>query len=161
MIRRLTTKVDPMRLLLWTNKSYENLSKALSDMGYSANKDTVRIMLKNMGYGLQANKKSLSLKSTHTDRYEQFEYINKETKKALEDGNLVLSIYAKKKENIGNFKNDGKTYQPHKTPVEVLDHDFPIKELSKATPFGVYCLSNEILHVFGMISSKIPVGFSN
>ena len=50
----------------------------------------------------------------------------------------MLSIDAKKKENIGNFKNNGQTYQPHKTPVEVLDHDFPLKELGKATPFGVY-----------------------
>jgi len=50
----------------------------------------------------------------------------------------VLSIDAKKKENIGNFKNNGRTYQPHKTPIEVLDHDFPIKELGKATPFGIY-----------------------
>jgi len=50
----------------------------------------------------------------------------------------MLSIDAKKKENIGNFKNSGRTYQPHKTPVEVLDHDFPIPELGKATPFGVY-----------------------
>jgi hypothetical protein len=40
--------------------------------------------------------------------------------------------------HIGNFKNDGKAYQSHKTPIEVLDHDFPLPELGKATPFGVY-----------------------
>ena len=50
----------------------------------------------------------------------------------------MLSIDAKKKENRGNFKNNGRTYQPHKTPIEVLDHDFPIKELGKATLFSVY-----------------------
>ena len=132
------TKGDPMRLLLWTNKSLRNLSSALVEKGYAANKDTVGQMLRMIGYGLQADKKTLTVKPPHADRDAQFEHINTETKKAVAAGNPVLSIDAKKKENIGNFKNNGKTYQPHKSPIEVLDHDFPIKELGKATPFGVY-----------------------
>ena len=95
-------------------------------------------MLKMLGYGLQADKKTLTVTPSHPDRDKQFEHINSETSKALATGSPVISIDAKKKENIGNFKNTGQTYQPHKTPVEVLDHDFPIKELGKATPFGVY-----------------------
>jgi hypothetical protein len=132
------TKGDPMRLLLWTNKSLRNLSNALSLQGYVANKDTVGLMLKMLGYGLQADKKTLTVKSSHPDRDAQFEHINAEAKKACSGGNPVLSIDAKKKENIGNFKNNGRTYQPQKTPIEVLDHDFPLPELGKATPFGVY-----------------------
>jgi len=132
------TKGDPMRLLLWTNKSLRNLSSALMEKGFSANKDTVGQMLKMLGYGLQADKKTLTVKPAHPDRNAQFEYINSETKKAVAAGNPVISIDAKKKEKIGNFKNNGRTYQPHKSPIEVLDHDFPIKELGKATPFGVY-----------------------
>jgi hypothetical protein len=132
------TKGDPMRLLLWTNKSLRTLSKALETKGYTANKDTVGRMLKMLGYGLQADKKTLTVKPSHPDRDEQFEHINSETQKAASEGNPVLSVDAKKKENIGNFKNNGQTYQPHKTPIEVLDHDFPIPELGKATPFGVY-----------------------
>jgi len=132
------TKGDPMRLLLWTNKSLRNISAALGEKGYSANKDTVGHMLKMLGYGLQADKKTLTVKPSHPDRDAQFEHINNEAKKAVVQGNPVLSIDAKKKENIGNFKNNGQTYQPYKTPIEVLDHDFPIPELGKATPFGVY-----------------------
>ena len=132
------TKGDPMRLLLWTNKSLRILSVALAESGYTANKDTVGLMLRMLGYGLQADKKSLTVKPSHPDRDAQFEHINNEATKAVSNGNPVLSIDAKKKENIGNFKNNGHTYQPHKTPTEVLDHDFPIKELGKATPFGVY-----------------------
>jgi hypothetical protein len=132
------TKGDPMRLLLWTNKSLRSLSLALAEKGFPANKDTVGQMLKMLGYGLQADKKTLTVKPAHPDRNAQFEHINSEAKKAVAAGNPVLSIDAKKKENIGNFKNNGRTYQQHKTPVEVLDHDFPIKELGKATPFGVY-----------------------
>jgi hypothetical protein len=132
------TKGDPMRLLLWTNKSLRNISEALSQKTFSANKDTVGLMLKMLGYGLQADKKTLTVKASHPDRDAQFEHINEETKKAVVCGCPVLSIDAKKKENIGNFKNDGKTYQPHKSPIEVLDHDFPLPDLGKATPFGIY-----------------------
>lgn len=132
------TKGDPMNLLLWTNKSLRKLSAALGEKGFLANKDTVGFMLKMLGYGLQADKKTLTVKPSHPDRDKQFEHINGESKKAVAEGNPVLSIDAKKKENIGNFKNSGKTYRPHQSPTEVLDHDFPIKELGKATPFGIY-----------------------
>jgi hypothetical protein len=132
------TKGDPMRLLLWTNKSLRSLSSTLAKKGYTANKDTVGHMLRMLGYGLQADKKTLTVKPSHPDRDAQFEHINNEARKAVAAGNPVLSIDAKKKENIGNFNNNGRTYQPHKSPIEVLDHDFPIKELGKATPFGVY-----------------------
>ena len=95
-------------------------------------------LLKKLGYGLQADKKTLTVKPAHPDRNEQFEYINDKIKEAAKAENPVISIDAKKKEKIGNFKNNGKTYQPHKTPIEVLDHDFPIPELGKATPYGIY-----------------------
>jgi hypothetical protein len=132
------TKGDPMRLLLWTNKSLRVLSEAMAIKGYKANKDTIGLMLKMIGYGLQANKKTLTAKPSHPDRDAQFEHINAEAKKAISAGAPVISIDAKKKENIGNFKNSGRTYQIKRTPTEVLDHDFPIPELGKATPFGVY-----------------------
>jgi hypothetical protein len=132
------TKGDPMRTLLWTNKSLRILSEALFEKGYCANKDTVGFMLRMLGYGLQADKKTLTVKPSHSDRDAQFEHIDTEAKKAVAAGVPVLSIDAKKKENIGKFKNNGQTYRLHKTPTEVLDHDFPLPELGKATPFGVY-----------------------
>jgi hypothetical protein len=132
------TKGDPMTTLLWTNKSLRNLSKRLAEKGYKACHCVVGEMLKILGYGLQADKKTLTVTKTHADRDGQFEYINEYCKKADAAGIPVISIDAKKKEKVGNFKNDGKTYQPHGNPVKVLDHDFPIKELGKVTPFGVY-----------------------
>ena len=132
------TKGDPMRLLLWTNKSLRSLEKALKEKGYTVCYRVIGDLLSGLGYGLQADKKTLTVKPSHPDRDAQFEHINEETKKAVAAGCPVISIDAKKKEKIGNFKNDGKTYQPHKTPIEVLDHDFPMPELGKATPFGVY-----------------------
>jgi len=132
------TKGDPVSFLLWTNKSLRNLEKGLEEKGFEVSYRVVGIMLKMLGYGLQADKKTLTLTPSHPDRDKQFEHINDEAAKAAAAGSPVLSIDAKKKENIGNYKNNGRTYQPCKTPVEVLDHDFPLKELGKATPFGVY-----------------------
>jgi hypothetical protein len=132
------TKGDPMRTNLWTNKSLRNLQKNLAEQGYKVSYRIVGEMLKTLGYGLQANKKTLTTEPSHPDRDAQFEYLNTQTLKAVAKGDPVLSVDAKKKENFGNFKNNGQTYQPHGTPVETLDHDFSIEELGKATPYGVY-----------------------
>ena len=132
------TKGDPMCTLLWTNKSLRNLEKGLKEKGHEVCYRVIGEMLKQLGYGLQADKKTLTVTPSHADRDKQFEHIGRETSRSIADGNPVLSIDSKKKENIGNFKNNGKTYQKEKTPIEVLDHDFPIKELGKATPYGVY-----------------------
>jgi hypothetical protein len=132
------TKGDPMTTLLWTNKSLRNLEKRLAEKGYKASYRVVGEMLKMLGCGLQADKKTLTLTESHADRDAQFEYINRRCKLANAEGIPVLSIDAKKKENIGNFKNNGKTYQEQGKPIEVLDHDFPLKELGKVTPLGVY-----------------------
>ncbi|MDR0460997.1 MAG: ISAzo13 family transposase [Nitrososphaerota archaeon] len=132
------TKGNPMRPMLWTNKSLRNLQKNLNTQGYKVSYRVVGVMLKQLGYGLQADKKTLTVEPSHPDRNAQFEYINAQTLKAIAAGNPVLSIDAKKKENLGNFKNNGCTYQKFKTPVEVLDHDFPVEALGKATPYGVY-----------------------
>jgi hypothetical protein len=132
------TKGDPMTTLLWANKSLRNLEKELAEKGYKASYRVVGAMLKMLGYGLQADKKTLTLTESPADRDAQFEYINRRCKLANAEGIPVLSIDAKKKENIGNFKNKGKTYKEHGKPIEALDHDFPLKELGKVTPFGVY-----------------------
>jgi hypothetical protein len=125
-------------MLLWTNKSLRSLEKGLAEKGCKACHRVVGEMLKTLGYGLQANKKTLTVTEPHADRDAQFEYINERCKQANAGGIPVISIDAKKKESVVNFKNNGKTYRPHGNPVKVPDHDFPIKELGKVTPFGVY-----------------------
>lgn len=135
---RAHTKGNPMSSLLWTNKSLRKLEKGLKEEGFEVSHRVVGIILRRLGYSLQADKKTLTVTPSHPDRDKQFEHIDAEIAKAIEAGVPVLSVDAKKKENIGNFKNNGKTYQEKKTPIEVLDHDFPIPELGKATPFGVY-----------------------
>jgi transposase len=132
------TKGDPMSFLLWTSKSVRNLEKELKDKGYHVSYTTVSKILKELGYSLQANRKALAVQKQHPDRNEQFEYINEQSKQFFLNGAPVLSIDAKKKEKIGNFKNEGKEYHRIGKAEKVSDHDFPVKELGKATPYGIY-----------------------
>jgi len=85
--------------------------------------------LKNKGYSLQSNKKRIEGKADHPDRNEQFENINKKTKEFQKNKQPVISVDTKKKENIGNYKNNGKEYQPKLCPLEVNGHDFPDEDL--------------------------------
>jgi transposase len=129
---------DPMKPLMWTSKSVRNIEKALKDSGYNISYSTVSELLKNLGYSLQSNRKAIPIQKQHPERNEQFEYINEQAKRFFLNGSPVLSIDAKKKETIGNFKNHGEEYHKKGAAEKVYDHDFPIKELGKATPYGIY-----------------------
>jgi hypothetical protein len=148
------TKGDPRALLIWTSKSVRNLSAALGGKGYTASHVLVSSMLKGMGYTLQADRKDIAINSQHPDRNAQFEYINEQAKLFYLKGAPVLSIDAKKKEKIGSFANIGREYHKTGEGPKTLDHDFPIKELGKATPFGVY----DIFKNHGFVSVGISAG---
>ena len=92
----------------------------------------------------------------HPDRDAQFRYINETAEQFLEAGNPVISIDTKKKENIGNFKNNGSEYRPKGEPRHVLDHDFPLPELGKVAPYGVYVLNNNTGFINLGISHDTP-----
>jgi transposase len=132
------TKGDPENPLLWTSKSVRKLQVALEEKGIKVAHRTICDLLKNLGYALLSNRKDLVLKESHPDRNAQFEYINEQSKKFIAEHEPVISIDAKKKENIGNFKNNGAEWNKSNEPTKVLDHDFPIKENGKAVPYGVY-----------------------
>jgi transposase len=132
---------DPEHVLTWTTKSLRNIESILQERGYAISHDSIGNILKEMGYSLQQNQKMLHRGELHPDRDDQFKYINKKSCKFIENGLPVISVDAKKKELIGNFKNNGAEYCQKKTPVNVLDHDFPIKELGKVAPYGIYDMS--------------------
>ena len=134
-----STYGNPENPLVWTTKSLRKIQNALlSEYQIYVSVETTARLLRKLNYSLQSNKKMLQVGETHPDRNEQFEYINALTKIFILEGQPVISVDTKKKENIGNFKNNGKEYRKNKNPREVLDHDFPIKELGKVAPYGVY-----------------------
>ena len=131
---------SPEQPLLWTTKSLRNLESELQSVGYQISYRTVGTLLGELGYSLQLNQKNLQVGKSHPDRNEQFMFINARALEFMELGEPVISIDAKKKENIGNFIGKGAEFALKGNPVEVLDHDFPIPENGKAVPYGVYDL---------------------
>jgi transposase len=135
-----TTRGDPESVLLWTSKSVRHLAQALTQLGHPVGKTVVAQLLQEMGYSLQANRKTRE-GIDHPDRNAQFEHINTRVKAFQSMGCPVISVDTKKKENVGNFKNAGQEYRPKGQPEEVAVHDFPDKLLGKAAPYGIYDLT--------------------
>ena len=133
---------DPMRVLSYTTESLRKIQTELEKDRIFVGYVTIGKILGAMGYSKQINQKMLQTGEPHPDRNAQFEYINATAAAFLETGDPVISVDTKKKENIGNFKNDGGEYRAKKQPRKVLDHDFPLKELGKTAPYGVYTVNN-------------------
>jgi len=130
------TKGDPESPLRWTSKSLRKLSSELKPLGFNVGYVTVGRLLESLGYTLQSNKKSHE-GGNAPDRDAQFQHIYDTTAEFLAFDQPVISVDAKKKELIGNFKNAGREYQPSKSPVEVEVYDF-VKDEGRATPYGIY-----------------------
>lgn len=152
------TMGDPMKVLLWTNKSLRTIAKALNDKGFVISYVTVGDILKSMGFSLQVNKKTEE-GGKDPDRNIQFEYINETSLLFMEDNQPVISVDCKKKELIGNYKNAGSEWLPKGEAPTVNVYDFIDKELGKAVPYGVYDVAKNI----GWVSvgiSKDTAGFA-
>jgi len=131
------TQGDPESPLLWTSKSLQNIQNALLEEGISISLPVISQFLAKNDYSMQANRKRFE-GTTDENRNSQFEYINQVAKEAIENQNPVISIDAKKKENVGNYANKGREYSKKGEPVEVNAYDFPDKENGKVTPYGIY-----------------------
>jgi hypothetical protein len=134
------TRGDPMSPLLWTCKSTRKLAEGLADLGHDVSHQTVARLLADLGYSLQANRKTEE-GTSHPDRNAQFAHINRKVQSFQRRGQPVVSVDTKKKELVGNYKNAGAEWQPEGKPVPVKAKDFPDKELGKVAPYGVYDLT--------------------
>lgn len=136
---------NPQKVISYTNLSLRDISQLLKEKyNIVAGKDIVSRVLDELGYSKQANQKMLQIGDQHVDRDAQFQYINEKAQEFISDGCPVISTDTKKKELVGNFKNNGQEYRESKSPRKVLDHDFPLPELGKVTPYGVYLVNDNI-----------------
>jgi transposase len=135
-----TTRGDPESPLRWTCKSVRKLAAELCAQGHPVGPDWVRRTLRRLEYSLQGNRKTRE-GGDHPDRDAQFAHINAQATTYLAAGDPVISVDAKKKELVGDFKNGGRAWQPKGEREEVRVYDFPIKELGRVTPYGVYDLA--------------------
>jgi Rhodopirellula transposase DDE domain len=134
-----TVRGTPSSPLRWTCKSTRRLAKALRGQGFTVGASTIRRLLAELGYSLQANRKTREGRR-HPDRDGQFRYIAGRVRARQRRREPAVSVDAKKKETLGNHKNPGRTYRPKGRPREVDTHDFPNPQLGKAVPYGVYDL---------------------
>ena len=131
------TRGDPESPLRWTLKSVRKLAVELERRGHPTSHRMVAELLHQLGYRLQANRKTKE-GTKHPDRNAKFEQINRKVKRFLAHRQPAISVDTKKLELVGDFKNNGRELRPKGDPEKVRVHDFPIPELGRATPYGVY-----------------------
>src|SRR5207248_2026106 len=146
----LEPKGDPQSLLKWTSKSMSKLREALSSQGHALGETAIRGMLKDLGFSLKANKKTIE-GTSHPDRDAQFQQINRSSKAFEAKGNPVISVDCKKKELIGNFKNNGKQWQAKGQDTTVNVYDYLSLADGKAVPYGIY----DLVHNRGFVNVGI------
>ena len=132
-----TSRGDPKSPLRWTCKSVRQLAAELKRQGHTTSHRMVAELLHDMGYSLQANRKTLE-GTDHPDRNAQFEHLNHAVQLQLLAGEPVVSVDTKKKELVGPFKNGGRELRPKGAPEQVRVHDFLIPDLGRVSPYGVY-----------------------
>jgi transposase len=135
-----STRGDPQSPLLWTCKSTRTLADQLVRQGHPLSHDSVSRLLEELGYSLQANRKTREGQG-HPDRDAQFNHINRQVRQFQGRGQPVVSVDTKKKELLGDFKQAGREWRPAGCPEEVRTHDFKDKELGIGIPYGVYDLT--------------------
>ncbi len=131
---------DPMSPLRWTTKSTRNLAAELTRQGHRVGADTVGDLLRGEGFSLQGNAKTVEGRR-HPDRDAQFRYINEQVRAHQAAADPVVSVDTKKKELVGEFKNEGRQWRPKGEPAAARTHDFPGDSTGKAVPYGVYDLA--------------------
>ena len=122
------------------------LATALRALGHQVSSSTIPKLLEELKYCRHSNRKTKEA-GNHPDRDAQFEYINAKVEAFQAAGEPVISIDAKKKELLGEFKNGGSDYGPQGEPIEVNAHDFEDKELGKVVPYGVYDIGANLGYV--------------
>src|SRR6266446_9510969 len=128
---------DPESPLVWTTRSVKHLSDALTGQGHRCSRQTAWRLLHEQGFSTQANAKVMEGKQ-HPDRDAQFRYIAAQAKEHLAAGQPVISVDAKKKEEVGEYAQAGREWRPKGDPVQVRDHSFADREPAHAIPYGVY-----------------------
>jgi len=129
------TAGDPITGLKWSRRTTEKIANELQTLGIKISSSSTARLLKEMGFSLKVNRKSIS-QATAPERNEQFEYIAHQREIFLAEGNPIISVDTKKKEQIGRFKNNGASWERQSQCVN--DHDFRSMAEGIAIPYGIY-----------------------
>ena len=128
---------DPVSALAWNTLSLRDIAGQLAALGFACGKDTVARLMRADGYSLQGMSRVLE-GSQHEDRDAQFGHINAKIARAVAAGEPVISVDAKKHEQLGPYHRDGRAWRRRGEAVRVRSHDFADKELGRVVPYGIY-----------------------
>ena len=121
--------------LRWCRRTTVTIAEELARLGMTVSPNTVARLLHQMGYSLRVNAKQISTESS-PDRNLQFEYLT-ELRHHFQHRHLpIISVDIKKRELVGNFKNQGRRWE--REPRRVFDHDFRTDSIGVAIPYGIY-----------------------
>jgi hypothetical protein len=128
---------DPMSAVTWNILSLRDIAGKMAARGFGCGKDAVARIMRAEGYSLQGMSRVKEGKQ-HPDRDAQFGRINDMIALFTAAGEPVISVDTKKKELIGEYHRDGRTWQRRGQPVQVRDHDFPDEDTVRICPYGIY-----------------------
>lgn len=146
-----TTAGDPISGTKWTRKTLRQLSRELLRKGLRVGRNTLRRLLKAQRYALRANRKRLTNESD-PDRDHQLRYLARLRRAFQRAGKPVISVDAKKRELVGNFKNAGRAWRQQ--PLDVLETDFRTDAKGIALPYGIYDLTRNTGYVVVGVSHE-------
>jgi Rhodopirellula transposase DDE domain len=146
------TAGDPVSGVKWTRKTVRRLTKELKRT-FNVSRETVRRLAISLGYRLRSNRKRLTRKQD-PKRDRQMRYIIRRRRAAIRAGKPVISVDTKHRELVGLFKNAGRTWR--RTPVDVMDSDYPSDAMGVAIPYGIYDITNNRGYVVVGSSCQTP-----
>jgi transposase len=146
----LEPKGDPMSLVRWTTTSLAHLVLALEAQGHHLKKSALAELLHAQGFSLHANKKTIE-GTSHPDREAQFAHLNATCQAFAAHGAPIISVDCKKKELLGQFKQNGREWQAKGEQTRVNVYDVLSLADGKAIPYGVY----DLVHNRGFVNVGI------
>jgi len=151
------TAGDPMSEQKWIRSSLRRLGDELEKIGHEISPPTVGRLLKKLDFSLKVNYKKNEAGQDHLDRDQQFHYIAQQKIAFKAAGLPIISVDAKKKELIGDFKNAGQSWCQKPEIVNV--HDFLSNAIGRGVPYGIYDLTYNCGYVYVGTSADTP-GFA-
>jgi Rhodopirellula transposase DDE domain len=128
---------DPVSEVTWSTLSLRDIARQMTRAGLGVSKDTVARLMREDGWSLQGMSRVLEGRQ-HEDRDAQFRLIGGQIAAAVAAGEPVISVDGKKKEHLGPYHRDGRSWRPEGDPVKVRDHDFTDRDGTRACPYGIY-----------------------
>jgi hypothetical protein len=145
-------KGNPMSYVKWTSKSVAHLVAGLQRMGHRIKDTALYTLMQTRHFSMRGNRKDDEGEAPE-DRDYQFRHINRKCEEFAGQNNPVISVDCKKKEKLGNFKNNGREWKKKgkQYDTRVNTYDFWSMVKGVVSPYGIY----DVLRKHGFVNVGI------